>query len=141
MWFWNFASWRRRHNGPALTLAGLRVLLVEDAFDWHRPNLHALEAAGASVDLECAWQSAFDLLDRRPDDYDAVVFDLDLPLPDQVKTVRRLRHRGISALILGLTARDDQEVERHRRSSGCDAVLRLPIDRCDVTSPVSLIAG
>lgn len=140
MWFWNIGA-PRRQEPPSAPLAGMRVLLVEDAFDVHRRNVRELQSAGASVDLECSWQSACELLDRRPEAYDAVAFDFDMPLPDQVETTRRLRERGIDAVFLALTCKTDREVRRQGIPRGCDAVLHKPIDRRELASCLAGDAG
>jgi DNA-binding response OmpR family regulator len=136
MWFWNIGARTERELPSSRPLAGLRVLLVEEAFDVHRRNARALQEAGASVNLECGWRSAFDHLRRRPDEYDAVVFDLDLPLPDQAETTRRLRDGRVAATILGLTLKTDREVPDQGFARGCDAVIRAPIDGAKVAAAI-----
>lgn len=141
MWFRNIFPWQRRSYAPTATLAELRILLVEDNYDPRRRILHALREAGASVDLECCGRSAVDTVERRREEYDAVLFDLEAPLPDQVDTIRRLRQDGTSPAIIGLAARREQEIELRWLACGCDAVLWSPIDCLAVRSAILAAAA
>lgn len=62
--------------------------------------------------------------DRR---FDMVVMDLDLPGLDGFEVARLLRAHGITAPIIALTARADNEAETLARSAGMAGFLRKPV--------------
>jgi CheY-like chemotaxis protein len=112
------------------SLAGRRVLLVEDTPAQQRLMAALLARAGAEVVLECNGQAAVEeVFPRRGEGrrFDAVVMDLRMSPVDGAEAAGELRRRGFDAPILIVTVSDDPEDEARCRAAGCDRFLRKPV--------------
>ncbi len=107
-------------------LAGLRVLLADDA----RDSLALLERwvrrAGAETTAVEDGQQAVDALSST---YDIVLMDVQMPVLDGLAATRQLRARGDRTPILALTANTMAEDQLQCLGAGCDGFLAKPVDR------------
>ncbi len=72
------------------------------------------------------------LLLARATSYDAVVLDVMLPGPDGFEVCRRLRHQGVWAPVIMLTARDAVEDRVRGLDSGADDYLTKPFSLAEL---------
>ena len=122
----------------AVSLAGRRLLVVDDSSDSRGLLSRFLASTGAIVDLA---ENGFDGVDRalggKP--YDLILMDLQMPRLDGFGALRKLRGRGYSAPIAALTARALREEREQCLASGFDAHLAKPIRRRDLVRVVAEI--
>lgn len=106
-------------------LAGLRVLLVEDAPDPQRIYLAVLRRAGADVSLECNGYAAVNAATAAPA-FDAVVLKTVVVL-DGLNATRELRQRGFPGPILVLSQTSDPGIRQAWLTAGSSAYLVEPV--------------
>jgi CheY-like chemotaxis protein len=135
MWLWNGRRARSSTDSNPTPLKSLSILLVEDCFDGRRFYAQSLTTAGASVDLECNARAALSAIQRRPDFYDAVVCDFQMPLVDGVEMTRAIREQQIDVPIIGLSADANPGFRLAWTEAGCTLLLPTP------TTPTALIGA
>jgi DNA-binding response OmpR family regulator len=104
----------------------MRLLLVED-----EPFAAGLLAKGLrehAYAVDVAPDGRVALARVSASDYDLVVMDLGLPDVDGVELCRILRHGGVTAPILMLTARDAVQMRIAGLDSGADDYMTKPFD-------------
>jgi EAL domain-containing protein (putative c-di-GMP-specific phosphodiesterase class I)/AmiR/NasT family two-component response regulator len=96
-----------RHQGNAMSLADLRVMVVEDHGFQRRMALRLLEELGIHDALEAAdGQSALDLLQRLSEPPDVVLVDLDMPGMDGVEFIGHVAQSRLARGIALVSALD-----------------------------------
>ncbi|MGB0713312.1 MAG: response regulator [Gammaproteobacteria bacterium] len=121
-----------RPNAPdsAPPLAGRRVLVAED----HNINQILLKRLLTKAGIESVitenGQEALDRLDAQPDDFDAVLMDIQMPLMDGLEATRRIRaqERFAQLPIIAVTANAYAEDRAHCLAAGMSDYLAKPID-------------
>jgi signal transduction histidine kinase len=112
------------------TLAGLRVLVVDDDVDSREANIAALARTGAQVSSAGSVREALARIAEGP--IDVVVSDIGMPDEDGFELIRELRAcpKDSTARIaaVALTAFASVEDERRALASGYDAFLAKPAD-------------
>jgi len=112
------------------SLAGKRVLVVDDADTNLFVARHVLERAGLSVTTASNGQIAIDFLRAEPERFDAVLMDVQMPGMDGYEVTRTIRDQlGLGHLpVIALTA-DARESERKKcELSGMDDFLSKPFE-------------
>jgi two-component system, OmpR family, response regulator len=109
---------------PPESLAGARILLVEDSRETREMIARALGDEGCRVTAAGTCAAAEAAL--KGDGYRAVVLDLGLPDGSGVDLCRRLRRSGFAAPILILTARADVASRVAGLDAGADDYLAKP---------------
>ena len=118
-----------RHTPLSGRLAGMRLLLVEDNEINQEMAQYILLHAGARVDIAANGRIAVDLLGERPDRYDAVLMDLQMPVMNGYEATAALRAMGLTALpIIAMTANAMDEDRQMAIEAGVDAHVPKPID-------------
>ncbi len=121
-----------RHAGvDAQSLAGLRVLLVEDHPVNQEIALRLLSSRGAQVDVAGNGQEGLErLLARGPSAYDLVLMDLQMPVLDGLSATRKLRELPeFDALpILAMTAHALAEERAQCTAAGMQGHIAKPLD-------------
>jgi two-component system, sensor histidine kinase and response regulator len=113
------------------SLAGLRVLLVEDHPINQEIALRLLSSRGAEVDVAGNGQEGLDLLlARGPEAYDLVLMDLQMPVLDGLSATRRLRELPeFNALpVLAMTAHALAEERAQCVAAGMQGHIAKPLD-------------
>jgi CheY-like chemotaxis protein len=107
----------------------MRLLLVEDNEINQEMAQYILLHAGARVDIAANGRIAVDLLGERPDRYDAVLMDLQMPVMNGYEATAALRAMGLTALpIIAMTANAMDEDRQLAIQAGVDAHVPKPID-------------
>jgi PAS domain S-box-containing protein len=118
-----------RHTPLSGRLAGMRLLLVEDNEINQEMAQYILLHAGARVDIAANGRIAVDLLGERPDRYDAVLMDLQMPVMNGYEATAALRAMGLTTLpIIAMTANAMDEDRQMAIEAGVDAHVPKPID-------------
>lgn len=111
----------------ARPLAGLRLLIADDAADSCLLTRRLLEASGATVDAVGDGQMAVEY--AQDGGYDLILLDIEMPRLDGPQAVAALKAQGYDRPIVALTGHAmTDEVERYLRS-GFDGHLGKPIKR------------
>ncbi len=111
------------------TLAGARILLVEDNPINQEIMLELLRADGLSLDVANNGQEALDRLATEDKGYDLVFMDLQMPVMDGYEATRRIRQQDIfNALpIVAMTADAVTGVKENVLAAGMNDYLTKPI--------------
>jgi PAS domain S-box-containing protein len=110
-------------------LQNLRLLLVEDHPLNQLVARGMLEYAGAAVEVAENGQIAVDLLRARPDAYDIVLMDVQMPVLDGFAATRVIREElKLSIPILAMTAGVMQSEQEQCIAAGMDDFIAKPVD-------------
>lgn len=113
------------HSGAPATIAGRRVLVVDD----NPVNLAVacayLEALGVFVEAVSGGHEA--LARAAGAHYDAILMDCHMPDKDGFETTRDLRARGDHTPVLAITASTDGSTKDRCRAAGMQALVEKPI--------------
>ncbi|MEQ9365479.1 MAG: ATP-binding protein, partial [Leptospirales bacterium] len=115
-------------SGGEVTLAGCRILLVEDNAINQQVALEILQAAGAV--LETADNGLEALNKLKLYSFDIILMDVQMPVMDGYEATRRIRANPdfASLPIIAMTATVMETDRRRAREAGMDAHLAKPID-------------
>ena len=110
-------------------LAGVRLLLVED----HPLNQIVargmLEIAGAAVDVAENGEIAVRMLRDRPEDYDLVLMDVQMPVMDGYEATRLIRQElALKLPVVAMTAGVMQSEKDECIAAGMDDFIAKPVD-------------
>jgi two-component system chemotaxis response regulator CheY len=109
-----------------------RVLIVEDSTAMRQLLLFAVKRRGAEVEEAPDGLAALQLLAQRP--FDLLFVDLNMPILDGMKLIRRVRDDPAFAhtRICVVTTESAAATEEQARALGAEYFLRKPISRRDV---------
>ena len=102
----------------------MRILLVEDELEIRRFLKHSLAEAGYDVDAACDARTAMTLAVDTP--HDVLIVDLGLPDQEGIDLILSLRHVGVSAPVLILSARRTVDDRVKGLEQGGDDYLTKP---------------
>lgn len=102
----------------------MRLLLIEDNLELSNGLVHSLAQSGHAVDAVHTGRDA--LTACAATEYELVILDLGLPDADGITVLQRLRHQGLAAPVLILTARDDLQDRIQGLDAGGDDYLAKP---------------
>jgi PAS domain S-box-containing protein len=125
-------GWRRLDPDRLLSarLEGLRVLAVEDQAEMLESLRQMLEEQGARVTAATSALEALEALRAHPDDFDAMVSDIGMPIMDGYELIRRVRNElGLGTdrlLAIALTAYARDTDRARALQSGFQAHLSKP---------------
>jgi CheY-like chemotaxis protein len=123
----------------AASLAGVRILLVEDDPDARVLLESILTRCGAEVVAEEAGGSAIERL--RESAFDVLVSDVGLPDFDGVELLRRIRDSGQALPAIAVTAFATEDDRRRLISGGFHAHVVKPVDPDRLVRMVARAAG
>ena len=112
------------------TLAGKRILLVEDNLDNQTLARHMLEKLGCEIDMAENGKEAVELAEKST--CDLILMDCQMPEMDGFEATARIRHREGGQRhvpIVALTANAMEEDRKRCLSVGMDDFLTKPIKR------------
>jgi PAS domain S-box-containing protein len=114
----------------SVTLAG-RVLIAEDGEDNQKLICYLLKKLGLTPTVVVNGQEAVDELlevDGKPEAYDLVLIDMEMPVMDGLTATRKIRELGIPVSIVALTANAMASDRERCLAAGCDDYLSKPIN-------------
>jgi PAS domain S-box-containing protein len=114
--------------GPRL--AGAHLLVVDDSAMNRDLMERALMLEGATTALAADGQQVVQLLKTRPEAFDAVLMDVQMPVMDGLTAIRLIRGElGMADLpIIAFTAGVSDEQQAEARAAGANDVLAKPMD-------------
>jgi PAS domain S-box-containing protein len=114
-------------SGPCLT--GVHILVVDDSAMNRDLVERALALAGATTTMAGDGQQAVQILQNRPEAFDAVLMDVRMPVMDGLTATRLIRTKlGLTTLpIIALTAGVFAEQQEAARAAGVNEVLAKPL--------------
>jgi PAS domain S-box-containing protein len=119
-------------TAEGVSLAGLRILLVEDNDINQQIAVELLEGVGAAVDVVGNGRDAVDKLfgGPIPPPYDVVLMDLQMPLMDGFQATAKIRadSRFAALPIYAMTAHATLEERDHCLANGMNGHIAKPID-------------
>ncbi|HTN00308.1 MAG TPA: ATP-binding protein [Planctomycetaceae bacterium] len=123
-------------------LAGLHLLVVDDAPDNRRLLAYHLSKAGATFDVaENGLKAVERILDSpAAAPVDAVFLDMQMPIMDGYTAAAILRDRGFTAPIIAITAHAMAGDRERCLACGCTNYLTKPVDKESLLRSVSCLA-
>lgn len=116
-------------------LAGVRVLVVDDAPDNQMLLCHVLTKFGAIVDS--AANGVLGYRKALAEDFDIVLMDIQMPEMDGYTATHKLRSAGFTKPIIALTAHAMSEVRQKCLNVGCSGHLPKPIIPNDLINAIA----
>jgi PAS domain S-box-containing protein len=125
---------------PGRQMLGLRVMVVEDQLDVRRLLEHFVTDAGGSVAAFDSGEAALQAAEQRPDDFDVILMDIQMPVMDGYETTRRLRALGFARPIVAVTAGAMASDQAKCLAAGCSEYVSKPIDRAKLLEVIARAA-
>ena len=125
-------------------LAGVRILVAEDAPDNQKLIAHFLKRVDAEVTLAENGQIAADLALRAEADgnpFSIILMDLQMPVLDGYAATRFLRRSGYKRPIIALSAHAMTSERGRCMKAGCNDFATKPIDRAALLETISRYVG
>ncbi len=123
------------------SLAGMRVLLVEDNEINQEMARYILLHCSAQVEVASNGEIALDLLRDNPQRFDAVLMDLQMPVMDGFRATAAIRAMGLRTLpIIAMTANAMEEDRLRAIEAGVDAHVAKPIDVDELIATLTRLA-
>ena len=121
------------------TLAGVRVLLVEDGVSNRKLITLVLERAGAQV--QCAEDGQIGVSQALVGDHHLILMDMQMPVLDGYSATRILRENHYTRPIIALTAHAMRGDEEKCRAAGCSGFMTKPIDMDKLVRTIAEAVG
>jgi PAS domain S-box-containing protein len=122
-------------------MTGLRVMIVEDQPDIRRLMEYFFTSAGAAVTTFNGGEAAVLAVEQRPDDFDAILMDIQMPRLDGYQTTRQIRALGFSKPIIAVTAGAMAGDQANCMAAGCSDYVSKPIDMAKLLETVARAAS
>jgi PAS domain S-box-containing protein len=126
-------------GGRPVSLAGVRVLVVDDEADARDLLREILSGSHAEVAMAASAAEGLDVLERfQPH---VLVSDISMPGQDGYELIRAVRKRGYQLPAAALTAFARAEDRRRALLAGFQIHLAKPVDPGELTAAVASLAG
>jgi PAS domain S-box-containing protein len=119
-----------RLSKVAAPLEGKTILVVEDDEINQQVTLQTLNDAGARVDVVGKGKLALQILELKK--YDCIIMDIQMPEMDGYETTRQIRQKGISTLIIAMTASALKDEKSRCLDAGMNDYVAKPFDPADL---------
>ncbi len=108
----------------------IRILLVEDNLVNQKLAKMILTKAGYQVEVAANGKIAVDMFSSRPDEFDTILMDVQMPEMDGYEATRQLRNLGFTKIpILAMTANAMKGDRELCLEAGMDDYITKPIKR------------
>ncbi|WP_293155811.1 MULTISPECIES: chemotaxis protein CheB [unclassified Microcoleus] len=127
------------------SLAGVRVLIVDDELDMRQLFTTILEQYEVEAGAAASATEALSMLTANPEKYDVLLFDIGMPEQDGYSLIRQVRRLSaeaggqIPAAALTAYARDDDRLEAI--AAGFQIHVAKPIESVQLAAIVAALAG
>jgi CheY-like chemotaxis protein len=119
-----------RHSIIDAAKQSTRILLVEDNLVNQKLANHLLTKAGYQVDVANNGKEAVDMFTNKPDDFDIIFMDIQMPEMDGIEATRTLRRQGFHHIpIVAMTAQAMKGDREKCLDAGMDDYISKPIKR------------
>jgi two-component system, chemotaxis family, CheB/CheR fusion protein len=118
-------------RGPALSWQkklDVRVMIVEDQPDIRRLMEYFIAAAGGAVSTFSSGEAALAAMEERPNDFDVILMDIQMPRMDGYETTRQMRAMGVTKPIIAVTAGAMAGDQANCFAAGCSDYVSKPIE-------------
>ena len=122
----------------AISLAGLRVLLVEDNPVNQKVAVRLLDRLGVEVEVASNGREGVEAVTAR--DFDIVLMDCQMPVMDGYEATREIRARGYRLPIVALTANAMKGDAERCRAAGMDDFLSKPVRKQDLEKMLARVS-
>ena len=130
-------------EAEGLTLAGLRVLIVEDDRDTREMTAYLIRQRGAEVVVAGSAREALATLDERLPD--VILSDIEMPGEDGYALLAEIRsrpaERGGATPAVAMTAHARLEDRERSLGAGYQAHLSVPVNLDELVATVASVAG
>jgi CheY-like chemotaxis protein len=130
----------QRDDPLAMSLRGLRVLLVDDNATTLCLLLHKVSSVGMSADTALDGEGALVL--AKANNYDVILVDEEMPGMDGIEVAKALRAAGTKMeRVIILTALSGGENQKRAISAGIEWFLTKPVRQDLLTSSIASVVG
>jgi PAS domain S-box-containing protein len=119
--------YKDKKQSKLFSLAGMRILIVEDAPDNRVLIQRLLKPTGAY--FECVENGVEGVNAALANKFDVVLMDIQMPKMDGFEAIHELRYRGYAAPVIALTAHAMNGVRERCIEAGFNGYLVKPINR------------
>ncbi|WP_295999807.1 response regulator, partial [Rugamonas sp.] len=124
------------------SLAGVRVLLVEDNDINQEVAKYILQHAGARVEVAVNGLLAVDLLRQRAAQFDVVLMDVQMPVMNGYDATLALRAMGLRTLpVIAMTANVMDEDRQRAAAAGMDGHVAKPIEVDELIAAITRLVA
>ena len=116
-------------------------MIVEDQPDIRRLMEYFIVEAGGSVTTFSAGEPAVSAVEQRPDDFDVILMDIQMPRMDGYETTRRIRALGFAGPIIAVTAGAMAGDQANCFAAGCSDYVSKPIDMAKLLESIARAAS
>jgi CheY-like chemotaxis protein len=105
----------------------VNILVVDDEFINQKMACRFLEKLGYSADTSNTGEESLEAMNNKS--YDLVLMDINMPGINGIETCKKWKEAGSSAIIVAVSANDEEEDRKLYFDSGFDDVMPKPITK------------
>ena len=118
-------------------LRDIRAVIVEDQLDIRRLIEYFIVAAGGMVMSCSSGEEVLSVIRERPDSFDVILMDIQMPRLDGYETTRQIRALGIDKPIIAVTAGAMAGDQANCFAAGCSDYVSKPIDMAKLLDTIA----
>ena len=130
---------------PAVSLVGLRILVVDDEIDSRKLSEFVLESYGAEVLAVSSAREALSVLNAAPNQYNVLLSDIGMPEEDGYWLIRQVRSLSVETggqiSAVALTAYASEGDRQEVIEAGFQTHLAKPVEPDELASLIADLAG
>jgi PAS domain S-box-containing protein len=118
-------------------LRDVKAIIVEDQIDIRRLVEYFIVAAGGMVMSFSSGEEVLSVIRERPDSFDVILMDIQMPRLDGYETTRQIRALGIDKPIIAVTAGAMAGDQANCFAAGCSDYVSKPIDMAKLLETIA----